>query len=173
MIAEVTGDDGATTLMYDGKNIVLYSPEQKKYVSIPTSGTIEKALDTTEQRVGADFPLADLLTEDPEKSVLNGVTAGGQVGTATIDGLRCNHFFFVQAPDLDMELWLEDNDRSLPRRVFITYRSMPGHPTFMADLSDWNFSVHPADADFTFHPPAGVEEAPLKPNAPAPGGTQK
>jgi hypothetical protein len=173
LLVESVGDDGATTMVYDGKNVVLYNVGQKKYVGIPATGSIETVLDVVAQRVGTDFPLADLLTTDPDKSVLAGVTSGGQVGTAMIDGVRCNHYFFIQMPDLDMELWLEDNAKSLPRRVFITYRSMPGRPTFMADLSEWNLSAHPADADFTFKPPAGVEQVALKPNPAAPAGTQK
>jgi hypothetical protein len=118
-------------------------------------------LDVAEKSMGVDFPLADLLTDNPQKSVLSGITSGGQVGLATIDGVPCRHFFFVQSPDLELELWLEDNERSLPRRVFVTYRSMPGHPTFLAELSDWDFSIHPADADFVFQPPAGVTKVEL------------
>jgi len=33
------------------------------------------------------------------------ITSGGKVGTATIDGVRCNHLFFEQAADdLDLRL---------------------------------------------------------------------
>jgi hypothetical protein len=171
LLVDVSGDDGSTKMIYDGKTFVVYGVTQKQYASIPVSGTIDQMLDVAENRMGADFPLADLLTDNPEKSVLSGVTSGGQVGTATIDGVLCRHFFFNQAPDLELELWLEDNDRSLPRRVFVTYRSLPGHPTFVAELSDWDFSIHPADADFVFQPPAGVAKVEMtaKPGAsPAP-----
>ena len=44
----------------------------------------------------------------------------------------------------------------------MTYRSLPGHPTFLAELSDWDFSIHPADADFVFQPPAGVTQVEMK-----------
>ena len=64
-----------------------------------------------------------------------------------------------------MELWVEDNERALPRRVFITYRSLPGHPTFLAELSDWDLSIHPTDAEFTFQPPAGVTQVEIKAKA--------
>ena len=76
--------------------------------------------------------------------------------SATIDGVPCRHFFFSQSSDLDLELWLEDNERSLPRRVFVTYRTLPGHPTFAAELSDWDFAIKPTDAEFVFQPPAGA-----------------
>jgi len=168
---DVTGDDGSTKMLYDGKSLVVYGVTQKQYASAAVPGTLEGMLGVAESRMGVDFPLADLLTDNPEKSVLAGVTSGGQVGMATIDGVPCRHFYFIQSPDLDLELWVEDNERALPRRVFITYRSLPGRPTFLAELSDWSFSIHPADADFVFHPPAGVTKVEMtaKPSAtPAP-----
>ena len=161
LLVDETGDDGSTKMIYDGKTLVVYGVTKKQYASIPAPGKIEEMLGVASDRMGVDFPLADLLTDDPEKSVLSGVTSGGQVGTATIDGVLCRHFFFIQSPDLDVELWLEDNERSLPRQVFITYRSLPGHPTFLAELSDWDFSIHPSDAEFTFQAPAGVKKVEL------------
>jgi hypothetical protein len=50
---------------------------------------------------------------------------------------------------------------------------MPGHPTFQADLCGWDFSVHPADADFVFHPPAGAEQVTAKAKGAAPAGSRK
>jgi len=98
-------------------------------------GGIDKALDLLEERTGTDFPLSDLLSDDPAQAVASGITSGGKVGTSTIDGVRCNHFFFVQAfDDLELELWLEENERALPRRLVVTYRSLPGRPIFIAEL---------------------------------------
>jgi len=167
LLVDATGDDGSTKLIYDGKTLVIYNVAQKQYARIPVSGKIEEMLEAAEKRLGIDFPLADLLTANPGESVLAGVTAGGQVGTVTIDGVKSRHFFFIQPPDLDMELWIEDSERALPRRVFVKYRTLPGHPTFFAELSDWNLSVQPTDADFTFQPPAGVTEVELKPRTDA------
>jgi hypothetical protein len=158
---EAVGDDGTTKMIYDGKTLVAYGVTQKQYASIPAPDTIDAMLDVAENRMKVDFPLADLLSDNPEKSLLAGITSGGQVGMAIIDGTPCLHLFFVQSPDLELELWLEDNERSLPRRVFVTYRSLPGHPTFLAELSDWDFSIHPSDSDFVFQPPAGVAKVEL------------
>lgn len=161
LLVDVTGDDGSTKMFYDGKTLVAYNVDQKKYVSIPVPGKLEEMVDAAEKSLGTDFPLADLLTDNPEQSILSGITSGGQVGTATIDGVLCRHFFFNQSPDLELELWLEDNDRSLPRRVVVTYRSLPGHPTFVAELSNWDFAIHPTDAEFVFQPPAGAVKVDL------------
>ena len=169
LATDVTGDDGSVKLVYDGKAVVLYGAEQKQYASIPITGSIDQALNAVEERTGTDFPLADLLSEDPGESVLAGVVLGGQVGTSTIDGVRCRHLFFVQAPDMEFELWLEDNERSLPRRFVVTYRSLPGRPIFIAEISNWDFSIQAPDSEFEFQPPVGVAKVDLPSSAkPAP-----
>jgi hypothetical protein len=165
---DINGDDGSVKLFYDGKALVIYAVEQKQYASVPFTGNIDKVLDFVEERTGTDFPLADLLADDPGKSVLSGISSGGQVGTATIDGIRCRHFFFIQPPDMDLELWLEDSEQALPRRFVVTYRSLPGHPDFIAELSDWNFSIHTPDSEFEFKPPAGVSQVELAAEARTP-----
>jgi hypothetical protein len=147
-------------MVYDGKNLVVYGITRKQYGSIAVSGDIEKMIGVAEERLGLDMPLADFVSNDPEKSLLDGVTSGGQVGMATIDGVRCRHFFFIQSPALEMELWLEDNERALPRRLIVTYQSLPGRPRFIAELSDWAFSPH-ANATFEFQPPADAKQVEL------------
>lgn len=168
LLVNVTGDDGSIEILYDGKNLVLYAVEAKQYASLPMKGDIENALNTLEQRTGTDYPLADLLDDNPEEAVTSGFTSGGQVGTAQIDGVRCRHFYFEQATDdLEVELWLEDNDRALPRRFVVTYRALPGRPIFVADLFDWDFSINTPDSAFVFRPPTGVTQVEWKPSEPA------
>ncbi len=168
LLVNVTGDDGSIEVLYDGKNLILYAVEAKQYVSLPITGDIENALNTLQARTGTDYPLADLLDDNPEQAVTSGFTSGGQVGTALIDGVRCRHFFFEQAADdLDVELWLEDNERALPRRFVVTYRELPGRPIFVADLFDWDFSINTPASAFVFRPPAGVTEVELKASGPS------
>jgi hypothetical protein len=168
---DVTGDDGSSRLLFDGKTLVAYLAAPNKYASTPVAGDIDKALDVAQEATGVDFPLADLLANDPGASLLAGVTSGGQVGTATIDGVACRHFFFVQAEDdLEWQLWLEDNDKAIPRRVIVTYRSLPGRPIFLAELSNWDLSIQTTDSDFEFKPPAGATQVSFaaREGAPAP-----
>lgn len=163
LAVDVNGDDGAIKLRYGGQSVVLFAIDQKKYSSVPVAGSIDAALDTIEELSGVDFPVADLLSDDPAESVLSGVTAGSQVGVSTIDGVPCRHFFFSQAPDAEFELWLEDNERSLPRRFVVTYSLLPGRPILIAELSDWDFSTQVSDGVFEFEPPAGVNKVELTP----------
>jgi hypothetical protein len=166
MLANVSGDDGSSELVFDGKTAVIYSAVQKKYSSIPVpEGTIEAMMKEAMGRLGVDFPLADFLSEAPNKAFLTGITSGRVVDTVTIDGSPYLHLFFSQPPGIELELWLGKNDQSLPRRLIVTYRDLPGQPNFIAEFSDWNLNAHPSEADFAFQPPAGAEQIQLKPAA--------
>jgi hypothetical protein len=168
LLVEVNGDDGENKLVFDGKNAVVYSAAEKKYASVPVpEGTIQAVMQELIGRLGVDFPLADFLAEAPNKAFLTGVTAGRVVGTVTIDGSPYLHLFFTQPPGIELELWLAKSDQSLPKRLIVTYRNLPGQPSFVAEFSDWNFDIHPSDADFAFQPPSGATPVELRPVAAA------
>ena len=169
---QVTGDDGSHELLYDGKTVSLFLPAEKKYATVSSQGDIASALDAVTSRFGTDFPLADFFTQAPDKSVLSGVVAGWQVGTAKIGGIDCRHLFFSQQGGIDLELWVENNTASTPRRLIVTYRLLPGQPNFIAEFSDWNFGAKPADAVFAFTPPAGATKIDFK-EAGIVGGTAR
>jgi hypothetical protein len=156
LLVDAVGDDGATKLMYDGKTLVVVLVDQKQYVSIPVPDTLQGMMQVAVGHFGVDFPLADFIIDAADKAFLTGVTAGQEVDTVTIDGVPCRHLVFTQPPGIQLELWVAKNDQSLPRRLIVTYRSLPGQPIFIADMSDWNLSVHPADADFIYQPQQGV-----------------
>ena len=162
MRVDIDGDDGATQVFYDGKTLTLFGPARKEYVSLPVPDTIEKMIKEAEKRVGFDFPLEDFLSQTPDQSLLSGVTEGKIVNDVTIDGAPVQHLTLFQPPGLELEVWLTKDDKSLPKRLFITYRSIPGQPNFIATFSDWNFAVTPTDADFTFQPPEGAKQVELK-----------
>jgi hypothetical protein len=170
LLGDITGDDSENKLIFDGKTLTVFSAADKKYASIPIpEGTIEGMLKEAVGRLGIDFPLADFLSEAPNKAFLTGVTAGGVVNTVTIDGASYLHLFFSQPPGIQLKLWVEKSDRALPSRLIVTYRALPGEPNFIAEFSDWNFDIHPSDTDFAFQPPADAVQVQLKaPTASAP-----
>jgi hypothetical protein len=163
LAVHVTGDDGSTELLYDGKTVAVVGADERKYASIAAPNTIEGTLDEVSDRLGTDFPLADFLAPTPAKAFLTGVTTGKELKPVTIDGVSCRHFFFTQSPGMELELWLENTEQALPRRLIVTYRLLPGQPNFIAEFSDWNLNAHLADAAFTFQPAAGSTKIELEP----------
>jgi hypothetical protein len=158
MAVTATGDDGSTKLVYDGKQVSALNADDNKYVQLPITGDIDHMLEELQDRIGVEFPLADLMSANPAQSFLAGVISGKEVGTDKIDGVPCRHLFFTQSGATEMELWVENNDRALPHRLIITYRALPGTPNFIAEFSDWNFERPASNAEFVFQPPTGSEK---------------
>jgi hypothetical protein len=158
LLIDGNGDDGPRKLFYDGKTVVLaLNPAGSQYATLPVPDTITMMMHVVMGRFGLDFPLADFLTDAPDKAFLYGVTSGRVVNKTTIDGVPCVHLVFSQPPGIELELWLEA-DRGVPRRLIVIDTDSPGKPNFIAEMSEWNFTVHPADADFAFVPPQGAQE---------------
>jgi hypothetical protein len=158
MLIDANGDDGPLKLVYDGKTVVLaLNAAGSQYATLPVPDTITMMMHVVMGRFGLDFPLADFLTDAPDKAFLQGVVSGQVVDKVTIDGVPCVHLVFSQPPGIELELWLEA-DRGVPRRLIVIDNDSPGKPNFSAEMSDWDFTVHPADADFTFAPPNGAKE---------------
>jgi hypothetical protein len=167
LLVEATGDDGSTKVVFDGKTAYVLSTTHNKYAKIAVpEGTIEGMLKEAVGRLGVDFPLADFLSSAPNKAFLTGVTAGRVVDTVTIDGMPYLHLFFDRPPGVELELWLSKTAQSLPARLIVTYLALPGQPNFIAQFSEWNLDIHPADAEFAFRPPPGAVEVALKPVGP-------
>jgi hypothetical protein len=152
-----TGDDGPRKLLYDGTTVVAALDDGRLYATLPVPNTIQQMMHVVMGRFGIDFPLADFLTDAPDKAFLTGITAGREVNTVTIDGVPCRHLVFSQPPGIELELWLE-TERAVPRRLIVIDNALPGRPNFVAEMSDWNLSVHPADAEFAFTPPEGARQ---------------
>lgn len=165
LAADVTGDDGSNKLVFDRKTFVIYSAQDKKYASasVPEGTTIDGMLQEAVGRYGIDFPLADFLSEAPNKAFLTGLTSGRVVNTVTIDGAPYDHLVFSQPPGILLELWLPKTEQALPRRLIVTYGALPGQPNFIAEFSDWNLNIHPSDAEFVFQPPPDAVQVALKP----------
>ena len=100
--------------------------------------------------------LSEVLSGLKMRSIGPAVTSGRVVNTVRIDGAPYDNSFFSQPPGIELELWLSKNEQALPRRLIVTYRSLPGQPNFIAEFSDWNFENRPSDAEFVFQPPAGA-----------------
>jgi hypothetical protein len=50
----------------------------------------------------------------------------------------CNHLAFVDK-NVDWQIWIEDGQRKVPRKIVLTYKKIPGSPQFIAILKDWIF----------------------------------
>ena len=145
---------------YDGKTFTVYSPATGMYATAPAPATNREALDTLYKQYGIALPLEDLFRwADPNGKRDDDLKSAYQVGTATIDGVETNHYAFREG-DTDWEVWIQQGDKPLPKKLVIVDRTDPTRPTFIARL---NWQVNPAysDKDFTFVPGPGAKRIPI------------
>ncbi len=51
-----------------------------------------------------------------------------------VDGRPCHHLAFGQE-HIDWQLWIEDGDRPLPRKLVVIYKNDPGVPRYTVRLT--------------------------------------
>jgi hypothetical protein len=73
---EIHGDDGQSLIGYNGNTLTIFNKTANRYGTLPVTGSIETMFRTAAEKIGMDFPLADLLADQPGKSFLEGMTLG-------------------------------------------------------------------------------------------------
>ena len=71
---------------YDGKTLTLLDRAHNVYGSLAVPETIDKVLDAANDRFGINFPLEDLLVNDPYASASAAIKGGAYFGKVTILG---------------------------------------------------------------------------------------
>jgi hypothetical protein len=174
---EYWGDAGSRRLWYDGETITLYDPSLRIYASEPAKPTIDATLEHLIKDLGFTPPLSDLMTSDPAATLHKDILFGFYVGVTEVEGVRAHHLAFVEQ-NIDWQVWIEDGTQFVPRKILITYKTLPGAPQFSAVLSDWDFATRPPDALFTAELPADATRiefltAAAPKSGPASGGKNK
>jgi len=146
-VIDVATDFKKRRFIYDGKRFTIYAPELGYYASAPAPATTRETLDAIYNKYGIALPLEDLFRWTDPKSVRGGdVQRAMDMGMVTLDGVRTEHYAFRQA-DVDWEIWIQQGDQPLPRKVVIVDRTDPALPAYTARLT---WEVNPTFAPDTF-----------------------
>lgn len=142
-------------LVFDGKQMTLFSPRTSYYAQVAAPGTIRQALDAASDRYGIEVPLRDLFRwSEPGGGRSESLKEGFVVGQAKIDGVDTDHYAFREE-DVDWQIWITRGANPVPRRVVIVDRSDEARPQYSADLA-WKTNPSFTPATFAFQPPAGA-----------------
>lgn len=151
---EVATDQRVRHLIYDGKQMTLFAPERGVYATVDAPPTAREALDAAEAKYGLAVPLQDLFswTDLSQHSRPEPETAS-VIGVTKIDGVDCDHLAFREG-SVDWQIWIQQGDKPVPRRIVIIDRAQTSLPRYEARLT-WNEPQIAADS-FTFRPPTGA-----------------
>jgi hypothetical protein len=145
---------------YDGKNIILQDKHENVYAVAAAPATIDEALDFAHEQLGVTVPLADILAQNPYESLLppeQPIKAALYVGVESVRGRPCHHLA-VSLEHLDWQLWIEDGEMFVPRKMVLTYTQEPSQPQYTIVFTSWNLSPRLPDVLFRFLPPEGANE---------------
>jgi hypothetical protein len=153
IFAEFQGETSGKRFWYDGKTITLYDSKHNVYGTEEAPSTIDALLDHLIKVYGFSPPLSDLVHSDPYAILTQDVQYGFYVGVTQVDGERCHHLAF-QEKRIDWQIWIEDGIQWVPRKLVITYKTLPGAPQFIAVLSHWDLMTLAPDGMFAANLPS-------------------
>jgi hypothetical protein len=145
---------------YDGKTAAVLFPASNLYVKADAPSTLDGTMDWLIGRTGLAFPLMDYFYSDPLPGLLEGVRLSHYLGESSVMGCQTIHLAFKQ-PTINWQVWVEDSQTPVPRKIVVEYKTLPGCPEYTALLSDWEFPENIAASVFEFTPPEGAKQMPL------------
>lgn len=160
LASRLSGEAPSFNFYYDGSTVSAYAPGTKVYSKTKAPSTIDAMLPGLEAETGIRFATTPLLMSNPYAELSQGLTSAIVVGPVVVNGVQCVHLAF-RAPGVNWEMWLENSNRALPRRLAVTFTERANFPRSIVEFSHWNLSPWLWSSQFAFHPPAGATEIPF------------
>jgi hypothetical protein len=139
---------------FDGKTFTIYGNTNKFYATVPAPATIRELLDVAEERYAIDLPFRDLFVWGTGKADVAAIQSAIYIGPTKINDLPCDHFAFRNV-DVDWQIWIQQGDTPLPRKLVITTMDEEDQPQYVSNMS-WNLAPKINNKLFTFVPPKGA-----------------
>jgi hypothetical protein len=162
--AEVTSDKQHRMYFYDGKSFSLWARRVNYYATVPAPPTLRALADTLAEKYNIEMPLADLFYWGERRGAGDLETAV-DVGPSQVGGVTCEHYAFRQK-GADWQVWLQEGDYPLPRKLVITTTTDQARPQFTSVMT-WNLAPSFNDSAFTFVPPKDARRIAFAVNAPS------
>jgi hypothetical protein len=159
------GDTTDLLFVFNKGGFLLLDKENNSYVAEKGPDTIDAMLDELAKKYGRIPPLSDFVKANPYQGMIDGVQEARYVGLSQIGEHKSHHLAFRQRL-LDWQLWVEDGDRPLPRKIVITYKRQYAEPQYMAVLHHWDLEPKHDPMLFDLTPPKGAKKVENAPAAP-------
>lgn len=159
-IDAVRSDGDQNMTLFDGKALLAYKAHDKAYARVDKPGTVNDLVVYMVQDLHMTIPLARMLLTSLPQDLDKMVQSASYVEKDVLMDVPADHIV-ASTTDIDMQVWITQGEKPLPRKVIITYKHARGQPQFRAELSDWNLAPVFKPELFTWSPPQGVEQIPF------------
>jgi hypothetical protein len=155
---EVEHSDGENHLvLYDGKEITTFSPNQNVYAQIAKPGGIDEAVTYFLKDLHMRLPLAALLLSRVPAELERRTQSLDYVEKLSLNGTTVHHLA-GRTETVDYQVWIPENSQPLPLSVVLTYKNAEGQPSYRAQFFDWDLAPEIPDNQFAFTPPEGARK---------------
>lgn len=144
-------------VLYDGKDITVFSPSNNVYAQTAKPGGIDEAVKYFLKDLNMRLPLAVLLVSQLPAELERRTESLDYVEKTTIHGQTAHHLA-ARTETVDYQVWIAEGPKPLPLRVVLTYKLAEGQPQFRAQFSDWNLAPQIDNAQFAFKPAEGAKK---------------
>ena len=152
LTVKIETDSQTRDVFYNGKTFTIAAPRAGKYLQLPASGTVGEVLTRAYNDWGVDFPVQDLFRWGDASATAERPKEGFKVGTARIGTAMTDHYAFRQT-GVDWQIWLDQGDKPLPRKMVITNLEDAAQPQYVAYFT-WDLAPTIAADAFDFKPAA-------------------
>lgn len=159
-IETLQSDGDRRVLVFDGKAISVFDPDQNVYAQVEKTGSVDEALRHLVRDLQVRLPLARLLVTSVPADLERRIQALDYVEQDRLTEVPSDHLA-GQTADVDFQFWIAREGEPLPRRIVITYKHEEGQPQFWALFSDWDLAPTVAEGELAFVPPADAERIPF------------
>ncbi len=160
LAARYVGEDNTRGLWLSGTDMTLLQETAGVYSRIEVPEGTKNALDHLMEKYDISLPLADFVIDGVYESLVANIDNAIYTGKSEVNGESCHHIACSQE-FIDWQLWIDDGLQPLPRKVLITYKSVPGMPRYTAVFNEWNLDAEFSDSVFEPNLPAGARKIDL------------
>jgi hypothetical protein len=154
---QVDSFDGEVTkrLYFHNEKLTAFNTRDKYYAQASIPDEIDAALGYALEELDVEAPLMDLIYRDASTHLISSQqTIIYVTGKARVAETDCHHIV-IRGEDVDLQLWVEQGERPLPRKIMITSKWEGGSPRFWANLR-WDTNPEFKQNIFEFKAPTGA-----------------
>lgn len=137
----ISSFDGETkkSLYFHKGQLTIYNSTTKLYAQASIPDDIDAAVEFALEELGIEAPLLDMIYKDASVHLLGSdETILYLTDKARVGGADCHHLA-IRGAEVDVQLWVEEGDRPVVRKIMIMSKWEGGSPRFTANIN-WDTS---------------------------------
>jgi hypothetical protein len=141
-------------LYFHNGELTVFNSENKFYAQANIPKEIDAALQFALEEMEIEAPLLDMIYQNvAEHLITSQETILYLQDKARISGADCHHIA-IRGSEVDVQLWVQEGERPMTRRIVLTSKWAGGSPRFEANLT-WDLAPDFDSSIFEFTAPEG------------------